>query len=44
MAIAALFRFRFALTFWRRVRTIAFVYVCFIILLALIELVFHVRL
>jgi hypothetical protein len=44
MALLALFRIRFALAFWRKIRLLAFVYVGVIIVMALIELIFHVRL
>lgn len=44
MALLALLRIGFAVRFWRRVRVAAFFYVCAILVLALIEFVFHVRL
>jgi hypothetical protein len=44
MALLGLLRFRFAVRFWRRVRTAGYFYVCAILVLAVVQLIFHVRL
>lgn len=44
MGVAALFRVRLAVQFWGKVRTAAYVYVGAIVVLAIIQLIFHVRL
>jgi len=44
LAVLALFRIRFAVQFWRSARLFVFAYVAGIIVLAVIELLFHVRL
>jgi hypothetical protein len=44
MAVLALFRYQFAIVFWRKLWLFAFLYVGGIVLLAVIQLLFHVRL
>ncbi|MGI8549517.1 MAG: hypothetical protein ACR2PL_01795 [Dehalococcoidia bacterium] len=44
MTMLGLFRFRFAVRFWRRVRMAGYFYVAATLVLAVIELIFHVRL
>jgi hypothetical protein len=44
MALLSFLRIGFAVRFWRRVRLAAFVYVGGIVVLALLQLIFHVRL
>jgi hypothetical protein len=44
MAAMAVFRIGFAVRFWRKLRILAFAYVGLILVLAIVELVFHVRL
>jgi len=44
LGVLAMFRIRFAIQFWRKLRLFVFAYVSGIILLAVIQLLFHVRL
>jgi hypothetical protein len=44
LAVCGLFRVGFAVRFWRRVQVAGYFYVGAIIFLALIQLIFHVRL
>lgn len=44
MALLGLLRFRFAVQFWRRVRAAGYFYVVAILCLAVVQLLFHVRL
>ncbi len=44
MGVLAFFRVRLALAFWRKARLAAFVYVACILVLALIQFLFHVSL
>lgn len=44
MAVLGVLRFGFAVRFWRRVRVAGYFYVLAIVVFALVQLIFHVRL